>query len=123
VSFRSSTLWFTVLVLVASVVLVGCGGDDARTEGATPTATSETGSPPRGSSPANCGERATGTVKWFDEPKGYGFITPDDGSDDVFAHHSEINIYGFKSLREGQRVSYDVSCGENGNRAVNIENA
>jgi cold shock protein len=51
---------------------------------------------------------ATGTVKWFNDAKGYGFITPDDGSEDLFAHFSAINMSGFKTLKEGQKVSFDV---------------
>ena len=51
---------------------------------------------------------ATGTVKWFNDAKGYGFITPDDGSEDLFAHFSAIQMAGFKSLKEGQKVSFDV---------------
>ncbi|MEZ0316719.1 MAG: cold-shock protein, partial [Methylophilaceae bacterium] len=51
---------------------------------------------------------ATGTVKWFNDSKGFGFITPDDGGDDLFAHFSAIVEAGYKSLKEGQRVSFDV---------------
>ena len=51
------------------------------------------------------GNMATGTVKWFNDAKGYGFITPDDGSEDLFAHFSAINMGGFKTLKEGQKVS------------------
>lgn len=51
---------------------------------------------------------ATGTVKWFNDAKGYGFITPDDGGADLFAHYSEVRIEGFKSLSENQKVSFDV---------------
>ncbi|MEW6645806.1 MAG: cold-shock protein [Pseudomonadota bacterium] len=63
---------------------------------------------------------ATGTVKWFNESKGFGFITPDDGSADVFAHYSAIQGTGFKTLPEGQKVSYDVSKGPKGPQANNI---
>ncbi len=52
-----------------------------------------------------------GTVKWFNDAKGFGFISPEDGSADVFAHFSAINSKGFRSLQEGQRVSYDVTQG------------
>ena len=51
---------------------------------------------------------ATGTVKWFNDAKGFGFITPDDGGKDLFAHHSSIQGAGFKSLKEGQKVSFEV---------------
>jgi CspA family cold shock protein len=64
---------------------------------------------------------ATGTVKWFDDAKGFGFITPDDGSDDLFAHFSEIQAKGFKSLQEGQKVSFDVKQGPKGKQAANIQ--
>ena len=63
---------------------------------------------------------ATGTVKWFNDSKGYGFITPDDGSKDVFVHHSSIQANGFKSLKEGQQVTYSVEQGPKGPNAVNV---
>jgi CspA family cold shock protein len=63
---------------------------------------------------------AQGTVKWFNDQKGFGFITPDDGSPDVFAHFSEIQSDGFKSLTEGQKVEYEVEQGDKGPRAANI---
>ena len=63
---------------------------------------------------------ATGTVKWFNDAKGYGFITPDDGSEDLFAHFSAIQGNGFKSLRENQKVTYDVTTGPKGDQATNI---
>lgn len=62
----------------------------------------------------------TGIVKWFNDAKGYGFITPDDGSDDVFAHFSSIKLEGFKTLRESQRVTFDVAQGPKGRQAANI---
>ena len=62
----------------------------------------------------------TGTVKWFNESKGYGFITPQDGSKDVFVHHSAITGSGFKTLAEGQRVTFDVKEGPKGPQAENV---
>ncbi len=64
---------------------------------------------------------ATGTVKWFDETKGFGFITPDDGSKDVFAHFSAISSDGFRTLAEGQKVSFDIVDGQKGPQAANIQ--
>lgn len=64
---------------------------------------------------------ATGTVKWFNDAKGFGFITPDDGSADVFAHFSAIASDGFRSLAEGQQVTYDVESGPKGPQAANIK--
>ena len=63
---------------------------------------------------------ATGTVKWFSDDKGFGFITPDEGSKDLFVHHTGINASGFKTLPEGAKVSYDEQDGPKGPAAVNV---
>jgi cold shock protein len=63
---------------------------------------------------------ATGTVKWFNSSKGFGFIAPDSGGEDVFAHFSAIQVQGFKTLAENQRVSFDVTSGPKGKQAANI---
>ncbi|MBM5573279.1 MULTISPECIES: cold-shock protein [Deefgea] len=64
---------------------------------------------------------AQGTVKWFNDSKGFGFITPDEGGEDLFAHFSQINSKGFKTLAEGQKVSFDVTTGPKGKQASNIQ--
>jgi len=64
---------------------------------------------------------ATGIVKWFNETKGFGFITPDAGGEDLFAHFSAIQGNGFKTLKENQRVSFDVTQGQKGQQASNIQ--
>ena len=65
---------------------------------------------------------ATGTVKWFNDAKGFGFITPDGGGEDLFAHFSAINMSGFKSLKEGPKVSFDITDGNKGKKqASNIQ--
>ncbi|MGH1357633.1 MAG: cold shock domain-containing protein CspD [Burkholderiaceae bacterium] len=66
---------------------------------------------------------ATGTVKWFNDAKGFGFITPDEGGEDLFAHFSSIEMDGFKSLKEGQRVQFDVVQGPKGKQAAKIQAA
>ena len=66
---------------------------------------------------------AIGTVKWFNDSKGFGFITSDDGSEDLFAHFSAINMNGFKTLKEGEKVSFEVVQGLKGKQASNIQRA
>jgi CspA family cold shock protein len=63
---------------------------------------------------------AKGTVKWFNDQKGYGFITPEDGSKDLFVHHTAIQGEGFKSLRDGQSVEFEVAQGPKGPQATNV---
>jgi len=85
----------------------------------------------RGTSDGNCrpgtrkkdDDMATGTVKWFNSEKGYGFISPDDGSADVFAHFSAISGNGFRNLEEGQKVEFDTERGQKGPQAANIRPA
>ena len=81
----------------------------------------------QGSRPGRCGQVpdggktvSTGTVKWFSEQKGYGFITPDDGSKDLFVHYSNIETEGFKTLRDGQQVEYESTQGRKGLEATNV---
>ena len=64
---------------------------------------------------------ATGTVKWFNDDKGFGFITPDEGGKDLFVHHSGILGEGYHSLAEGAKVSYDAESGDKGPKAVNVQ--
>lgn len=64
---------------------------------------------------------AQGTVKWFNDSKGFGFISLDDGSKDVFVHHSSIDMEGFKTLSEGQRVEFEVVQGQKGPAAENVK--
>jgi len=63
---------------------------------------------------------STGTVKWFNSSKGYGFIVPDEGGDDLFVHHSEIKTEGFASLNEGQKVEFEIGQGKKGPCATNV---
>jgi CspA family cold shock protein len=65
--------------------------------------------------------RSRGTVKWFNDQKGFGFITPEDGSKDCFVHHSAIQAQGFKSLSEGDKVEFDVTQGQKGPAATNVK--
>lgn len=64
---------------------------------------------------------ATGTVKWFSDEKGFGFITPDEAGKDLFVHHSAINSDGYRSLAEGAKVSYEAEAGDKGPKAVNVQ--
>ncbi|MGH2405789.1 MAG: cold-shock protein [Armatimonadota bacterium] len=63
---------------------------------------------------------ARGSVKWFSAEKGYGFITPDDGTKDLFVHHSAIQADGFRTLNEGEKVEFEVTQGQKGPQAVNV---
>lgn len=63
---------------------------------------------------------STGTVKWFSSDKGYGFITPDDGGNDLFVHHSDIETSGYATLNDGQKVEYEVGDGQKGPCAKNV---
>ena len=66
----------------------------------------------------------TGTVKWFNENKGWGFIVPDEGGDDIFVHYSAIESAGFKTLKEGQKVNFELKLGKNGKyQAGNVQNS
>ncbi len=64
---------------------------------------------------------STGTVKWFNADKGYGFIAPDDGGKDLFVHHSDVKVSGYATLNEGQKVDYEVGEGQKGPCAKNVE--
>ena len=63
---------------------------------------------------------STGTVKWFNDKKGFGFITPDSGSEDLFVHHSEVKTTGYASLAEGQKVEFTIAQGKKGPCATNV---
>lgn len=64
-----------------------------------------------------------GTVKWFNEKKGFGFITPDEGGEDLFVHHTNISSDGFRTLKDGQKVQYDPAKGKKGMEATNVKPA
>jgi CspA family cold shock protein len=64
---------------------------------------------------------ATGTVKWFSSKKGFGFIVPDDGGEDLFVHHSNIDMSGYRTLQDGQRVSYEPAQGRKGMEATKVQ--
>ena len=66
---------------------------------------------------------ATGTVKWFNDKKGYGFITSEDAKGDIFVHYSAVEGDGFKSLKEGDKVTFDVTDGKKGPQAANVKKA
>ena len=66
------------------------------------------------------GVKESGTVKWFNDAKGFGFVTPDNGGEDLFAHFSAIQMNGFKTLKEGQKVLFEISQGPKGKQATNI---
>ena len=70
--------------------------------------------------PSGDGKMASGTVKWFNDEKGYGFITPDDGGEDLFVHHSNIQMGGFRTLQDGQKVQYEPGQGRKGMEATNV---
>ena len=63
---------------------------------------------------------STGTVKWFSERKGYGFIVPDESGEELFVHHSDIKMDGYTTLNDGQKVEYEIGEGEKGPRATNV---
>src|SRR5690606_3542706 len=102
------------------------GAARPRFQGAAPGGAGR-GGEPRGFQPArvivfrNVQAMATGTVKWFNDSKGFGFITPDDGGEDLFAHFSAIQMNGFKTLKEGQKVQFEVTQGPKGKQASNIQ--
>jgi len=76
--------------------------------------------PGRGTSQEDRIHVPTGTVKWFRDDKGFGFITPDEGGQDLFVHYSAINSQGYKSLAEGAKVSYEEEAGDKGPKAINV---
>jgi len=80
-------------------------------------------SDPIAPTPESTGPKSLGTVKWFNDAKGFGFITPDDGGEDLFAHFSSIQMSGFKTLKEGQKVMFEMAQGPKGKQALNITEA
>src|SRR5206468_5241551 len=77
--------------------------------------------PPRSPHQHRGGSMPTGTVKWFSDDKGFGFVTPDEPGKDLFVHHSGIAGDGYRSLAEGARVSYEAEAGDKGPKAVNVQ--
>ena len=63
----------------------------------------------------------TGKVKWFNDQKGYGFVTPDEGGEDLFVHHTSIEAQGFRTLQEGQAVQFEITQGQKGLQATNVK--
>lgn len=89
----------------------------------TPASVTRAGPTPHGAGSTTCSEQhrmAQGTVKWFNAEKGFGFISQDDGGNDVFVHHSGIDAGGFRSLDEGQRVQFEISQGNKGLQATGV---
>jgi len=91
---------------------------DGKPQGGTPSTTGPRA--PLSLRPRQAGSVSTGTVKWFNDAKGYGFITPEGGGQDLFAHYKEIQGSGFRSLKEGQRVEFEVREGPKGLQASQI---
>ena len=99
----------------------GCSGTDEAELATVPALFGALGSHPK--RPKAVGEgkfKATGTVKWFNDSKGFGFITPENGQKDCFVHHSAIQGSGFKTLAEGERVEFDIVQGQKGPAAENV---
>jgi len=107
---------------VAAVEASNLSAPESRRRSRRPLRIRRRGTPGRSGGPHNRRKdtMATGTVKWFNAEKGYGFIAPDDGSADLFAHYSAITGNGFKELREAQKVEFDAEQGPKGMQAANI---